>query len=488
MAISAYNGYTPYNMFGGSNTRQIIGWKDSQPVYGASPAQDQMEAGAAEQAAKTNLTGGTIGLPGSYPTGSYGGTSSGSYTSSPAPANSQLQSALSSLQAYKPVQAPTLASGAGSTGGAPPAPSLQNPAAGASRTSLQTPALKNPAQSPQVGLQDPAILGQTPFSRAMMLNAPNLASTSAPAQVGGVSFTPGSTPGQVAWGNLDFTPADARAHQDAAFSRLKATSGQLGRNSVTSMRGELADRGILGSGVEARGLTDRLASTLQPLADLNVAQLQEEYDAAQRAQELALAQETAKYSGGINQRGQDIGLISSREGNALQAAMANMQGGISQRGQDMDFSQSNNALQAAMAQAQLGADVSQRGQDMDSQQALNALRAALATTQYQGGITQRGQDIGAQGDLNSILAALAQSQYSGDISQRGQDLSAGGDYNSLLAGLYGTQLNNTTDMRGQDLSVQSAYNNQLLNLYGTQVGAQKSDLDLQLQALRLLYG
>jgi hypothetical protein len=45
---------------------------------------------------------------------------------------------------------------------------------------------------------------------------------------------------------------------------------------------------------------------VQPLADLNVAHLGQEYQAAQRARELAENRAQAEFSGGISQRGQTI--------------------------------------------------------------------------------------------------------------------------------------------------------------------------------------
>jgi hypothetical protein len=134
----------------------------------------------------------------------------------------------------------------------------------------------------------------------------------------------------------DFTPGDATAHQNAAFSRLKDSSGQLGAGAVSSLASTLAGRGIGGhSGTFGRGLADIVSQTVQPLADLNVAHLGEEYSAAQRARELSEGRASNVFSGNIAQRGQDISTQSAL--NQLRAALAQAQyqGEIAQRGQDL---------------------------------------------------------------------------------------------------------------------------------------------------------
>lgn len=87
--------------------------------------------------------------------------------------------------------------------------------------------------------------------------------------------------------------------QDLAFGGAKAKAGSMGRASLDALRANLAERGVMGGGTEARGLTDRLAAATNPLSDLNVAQAQSNVDVGQeRASE--------QYQGGIAQRGQDI--------------------------------------------------------------------------------------------------------------------------------------------------------------------------------------
>lgn len=99
---------------------------------------------------------------------------------------------------------------------------------------------------------------------------------------------------------------DATAAQEAAFGSAKAQAGSLGRSALDSLRSELAERGMMGGGTEARGLVDILASSTNPLSDLNVSQQGERLGIAQHTQDLAAQQAATQYGGGITQRGQDI--------------------------------------------------------------------------------------------------------------------------------------------------------------------------------------
>lgn len=123
-------------------------------------------------------------------------------------------------------------------------------------------------------------------------------------------------------GEGSFKPGDAQAYQDAEFSRSKAQAGDVGRSAMNSLRGELAGRGILGSGTEMRGTADRLSSTLQPLADLNVAHLRQDYDASQLERSRSEAARLAQYQGDISQRGQDLSSQSAFQALKAQLAMA----------------------------------------------------------------------------------------------------------------------------------------------------------------------
>lgn len=156
-------------------------------------------------------------------------------------------------------------------------------------------------------------------------------------QMGDLNPPQGQLPPQVSMPAASFTPQDATAYQDAAFARLKAKSGDLGRGAVNSLSSELAGRGISGaSGSFGRGLADIVSSSVQPLADLNVAHLGQEYDAAGEARRLAEQRAGTEFSGGIQQRGQTI--QGQQALDALRAALlqAKYSGEINQRGQDLD--------------------------------------------------------------------------------------------------------------------------------------------------------
>lgn len=154
-------------------------------------------------------------------------------------------------------------------------------------------------------------------------------------QLGQLNESGGNLPPNVTRQQADFTPGDATAFQDAAFANTKAKAGQMGRSAVSSLAAELAGRGIGNSGTFARGVADKLVDATQPLNDLNVAHLGQEYNAAQHARELSEKGVSDIYAG----------------------------------------------------------DIQQRGQTIQGQQAINALRAQLLATQYQGQISQRGQDM-----------------------------------------------------------------------------------------------
>lgn len=146
-----------------------------------------------------------------------------------------------------------------------------------------------------------------------------------------------STSPQVQMGQTNFTPPDAKAFQDAAFARLKDKSGALGQGAIQGLAAQLAGRGISGaSGSFARGTAQEIANAVNPLADLNVAHLGQEYQAAQNAQGLSAQRDQAIYQGGIQQRGQDMSQMSAL--NQLKASLAQLgyNGGIQQRGQDLE--------------------------------------------------------------------------------------------------------------------------------------------------------
>lgn len=130
-----------------------------------------------------------------------------------------------------------------------------------------------------------------------------------------------STPDKVAMKEADFSPIDATAYQDAQYARLKEKAGLMGKSAVGSLSSELAGRGIgNASGAFGKGLANIVSQSVQPLSDLNVSHLEEEYKAAQRARELSESRVQNEYSGNITQRGQDLNQQNAL--NALKMALA----------------------------------------------------------------------------------------------------------------------------------------------------------------------
>src|SRR3990167_1394712 len=147
---------------------------------------------------------------------------------------------------------------------------------------------------------------------------------------GGGSYSPsGGVPAPVSYPGATQGGAaapDPQAAQRAAFSAAKSRAGSLARSSLESLRGELAERGILGGGTEARGIADTIFQGAGPLSDLNVAQQGEELDIAKRGRELGEQRATTQYQGGITMRGQDIGAQQANEARRLQAVLASLRG------------------------------------------------------------------------------------------------------------------------------------------------------------------
>lgn len=140
-----------------------------------------------------------------------------------------------------------------------------------------------------------------------------------------------STPAQVKMGEGNFTPTDATAHQDAAFARTKDKAGALGKSAIDSLSSMLAGRGVSNqSGTFGRGLVDRISAATNPLADLNVAHLGEEYDAANNARQMSEARASTEYQGGIAQRSQDMSSQQAMNNLKTQLALAGYNGNLSQ--------------------------------------------------------------------------------------------------------------------------------------------------------------
>jgi hypothetical protein len=146
-----------------------------------------------------------------------------------------------------------------------------------------------------------------------------------------------STPSpRATMGDGNFTPTDARAYMDAAFARLKASSGAAGQSGIQTAASQLAGRGIGGSGSFGRAIGEQVARATQPLADLNVAHLGQEYAAAGHAQDLNAQRNNAIYQGDIQQRGQDQSMMAALNALKAQIAAQKYSGEISMRGQDLE--------------------------------------------------------------------------------------------------------------------------------------------------------
>lgn len=143
-------------------------------------------------------------------------------------------------------------------------------------------------------------------------------------------------PPQVQMGEGNFTPTDAKSFQDAAFSRLKDRAGSMGKSAIDSLAAQLGSRGIGDSGTFARGTANEIVNAVQPLSDLNVAHLGEEYDAAERSRTLSENARLAQYTGGIQQRGQDMSSKQALNNLIAIIAQNKYQGEQNQRGQDLD--------------------------------------------------------------------------------------------------------------------------------------------------------
>src|SRR5258708_4226850 len=146
---------------------------------------------------------------------------------------------------------------------------------------------------------------------------PNVTTPNIP-QTPGVTYNPNAT----ASGGQTTMDA-ATAAQNAAFGRAKATAGSLGQSAMQGLQAQMANRGIMGSGVEGRGIADILAGATNPLSDINAAGLHENVGISQHNQDLAQQANLAAYQGGITQRGQTIGENEANANRQFQTATGN---------------------------------------------------------------------------------------------------------------------------------------------------------------------
>lgn len=112
-------------------------------------------------------------------------------------------------------------------------------------------------------------------------------------------------------------PEDRRAAESAAFARAAERIGAVGRGNLAGLRNQMTRRGISGSGIEAKGITDVKNNTAGQLGEVIRDQAIEGLNREE-------AIDDRDFAAGVAQRGQDIGVGST-----------NFSGGISQRGQDL---------------------------------------------------------------------------------------------------------------------------------------------------------
>ncbi len=100
-------------------------------------------------------------------------------------------------------------------------------------------------------------------------------------------------------GRETFDTPGMEAKQAAEFARAKDLAGLTARSALTGLEGAMAGRGIVGSGVEGRGMASIINQGQQQLGEVGRQQAITGAELAQRNAETA-------YQGGITQRGQDV--------------------------------------------------------------------------------------------------------------------------------------------------------------------------------------
>lgn len=127
-------------------------------------------------------------------------------------------------------------------------------------------------------------------------------------------------------------PEDRTAAESAAFSRAAERIAAVGRGNLAGLRNQMTRRGISGSGIEGKGITDVQNSTAGQLGEVI-------RDQAIEGLHRTEAIDDRDFAAGIAQRGQDIGVGSTNFG-----------GNITQRGQDVAQSDwKMNALPSILA-------------------------------------------------------------------------------------------------------------------------------------------
>jgi hypothetical protein len=103
---------------------------------------------------------------------------------------------------------------------------------------------------------------------------------------------------------------DNSAAQAAIFARAKDTAGQNSRAAITALRGQMAERGLLGSGIEGGETARIVGQAAGGVGDVNREQAIQESNRQNQFAQMG-------YQGDITQRGQDLTLEEQRR--ALEA-------------------------------------------------------------------------------------------------------------------------------------------------------------------------
>lgn len=116
-------------------------------------------------------------------------------------------------------------------------------------------------------------------------------------------------------------PDNTAANADI-FARAKDTAGQNSRAAITALRGTMAERGMLGSGIEGGETARIVGQAAGGVGDVNREQAIQQSGQANQNQQLG-------YTGDVTQRGQDLSLEAQRRSLLAQQQARAQQGLLS---------------------------------------------------------------------------------------------------------------------------------------------------------------
>lgn len=164
-----------------------------------------------------------------------------------------------------------------------------------------------------------------------------------------MEYVSGSVPFTISEGSPTLpnvnTP-DSSAAEAAAFARAKDKIGLQTRGAIRGLQGELAGRGVLGSGVESSAIANVLNAGQGELGDVT-------REGAIQAAEREREQANLGYQGQLTQRSQNLSAMQHAQDLAAQQAGEAYRGAITQRGQDMAAAQSAYQMAQQSRQSQL---------------------------------------------------------------------------------------------------------------------------------------